>query len=209
MKTETENSHRSNAVAVLCARIDSIYKTMPTCDVYDEARDARTFAGGLPVIAHPPCRLWGRLYKLARSENPEAERAFGVWCAGQVRTNGGVLEHPAHSKLWKAAGLPKPGERDEFGGWTLAIPQFWFGHKAEKNTWFYIVGIDPSSIPPITLKLGEPTHVVSSTIQRRGEPGYRPSLKKKAREATPPAMAQWLVDLASMCVAPIAQKEVA
>ena len=46
-------------IAVLCARHDSPYKAIPTCDVYDEARDARTFPGGVPVIAHPPCRGFG------------------------------------------------------------------------------------------------------------------------------------------------------
>ena len=43
-------------VAVLFARADSIYKTLPGCDVYDIKRDARTWPGGCPVVAHPPCR---------------------------------------------------------------------------------------------------------------------------------------------------------
>lgn len=34
------------SVAVLFARADSIYKTMPQCDVYDIERDARTTRGG-------------------------------------------------------------------------------------------------------------------------------------------------------------------
>lgn len=51
-------------VAVLFARADSIYKGLPGVDVYDADRDARTFPGGCPVVAHPPCRAWavsGRL----------------------------------------------------------------------------------------------------------------------------------------------------
>ena len=40
-------------VAVLFAREDSHYKTLPQCDVYDMARDARTYDGPHPVVAHP------------------------------------------------------------------------------------------------------------------------------------------------------------
>lgn len=51
-------------VAVLFARRDSIYKLMPWANVYDDQRDALTWPGGTPVIAHPPCREWGRLYAM-------------------------------------------------------------------------------------------------------------------------------------------------
>ncbi|OAM89858.1 hypothetical protein OH491_17505 [Termitidicoccus mucosus] len=200
MKNETQNAPHSPAVAVLCVRDDSIYKSMPECDCYDAARDARSYRGSLPVVAHPPCRLWGNLYKFARAENPDAERALGVWCAGRVQALGGVLEHPAGSKLWPAAGLPYPGERDEFGGWTLAMPQYWLGHLAEKATWFYIVGIGPRDLPPVDLVLGEPSHVVGNAHgKRRADPTYKPTITKSAREATPPRLARWLVDLARQC----------
>ena len=46
-------------VVVLFVRADSIYKTLPGVECYDEARDARTWPGGCPVVAHPPCRTWG------------------------------------------------------------------------------------------------------------------------------------------------------
>ena len=45
-------------VAVLFARADSIYKTLPACDVYDIARDARWWPGGGPVVA----RWWPILH---------------------------------------------------------------------------------------------------------------------------------------------------
>jgi hypothetical protein len=38
----------SERVAVLFARKDSIYKTMPECDVWDIERDAREWPGGMP-----------------------------------------------------------------------------------------------------------------------------------------------------------------
>lgn len=74
-------------VAVLFARSDSNYKTMPGCDVYDIDRDARTFAGGLPVIGHPPCRAWGRLRQFAKVR-PD-EKALAPWAVEQVRAWGG------------------------------------------------------------------------------------------------------------------------
>ncbi len=186
------------AVAVLFARADSNYKTMPQCDVWGIERDARRFAGGTAVIAHPPCRAWGRLRAFARPRPDEKDLAF--FAVRQVREWGGVLEHPAHSTLWPAAGLPVPGQRDEFGGWTLPIVQGWWGHRAEKATWLYIVGVEPGEIPEIPLVLGEASHVVSSSRGiRKGDRGWRPECSKAEREHTPPQLAAWLVELASRC----------
>ncbi|HVZ17910.1 MAG TPA: hypothetical protein VG897_12380, partial [Terriglobales bacterium] len=78
-------------VAILFARQDSNYKAMTGTDVFDIDRDARTFAGGMPVVAHPPCRMWGRLRQFAKGR-PD-EKALGIWAVDQVRTWGGVLEH--------------------------------------------------------------------------------------------------------------------
>ncbi|WP_202122885.1 hypothetical protein, partial [Escherichia coli] len=76
-------------IAVLFARVDSNYKAMPECDVFDIERDARTFAGGMPVVAHPPCRAWGRLRKFAKPR-PD-EKALALFAVAQVRAFGGVL----------------------------------------------------------------------------------------------------------------------
>lgn len=188
-------------VAVLFARVDSVYKAMPGCDVYDIERDARTWPGGMPIVAHPPCRAWGSLAFLAKPR--PGERELAIWAVDQIRLNGGVLEHPERSKLWPEYGLPEPGSRDRFGGWTLPVLQNWWGHKAEKATRFYIVGIEPGDIPAIPLSLEYATHVVTKaprrkdgTRKRAGEAGYRPELSKKAREATPPRLAEWLVEVA-------------
>jgi hypothetical protein len=75
------------------------------------------FKGGSPVIAHPPCRLWGQMRFF--SSAPESEKLLAFFAVEQVRKNGGILEHPASSTLWEAAKLPAPGRRDSFGGWTL------------------------------------------------------------------------------------------
>lgn len=171
-------------IAVLFARHDSIYKTLPHCDVWDAERDARNWPGGCPVIAHPPCRAWGQLRHFA---NPlPGERELAIWAVQQVRQWGGVLEHPAQSQLWPEMELPKPGNRDEWGGFSVWICQHWFGHKAEKPTLLYIVGIEPAELPPIPFVLGESTHVIASTCKRR------PEVTKAEREHTPLALAEWL-----------------
>lgn len=194
----------TSPVAVLFARADSVYKSLPGCDVYDIERDARTYAGSAPIVAHPPCRAWGILRALAKPR-PD-EKALAPWAVEQIRRNGGVLEHPKASTLWPHMGLPAIGERDEFGGWTLPIFQCWWGHRAEKATLLYIVGCEPADIPEIPIVLGEPTHVVTRSGRRvdgsrirRGEPGYRPEISKAEREHTPAELAAWLVELARRC----------
>jgi hypothetical protein len=190
-------------VAVLFAREDSIYKTLPDVEVYDMARDARTYDGPWPVVAHPPCRAWGRLRSFA---NPRAdERNLARLAVALVREFGGVLEHPSGSTLWAAQGLPIPGERDAFGGWTCAAPQKWWGHKAEKATWFYVVGCAPSDQPNMPFVLGEATHVV----QTRMREDHRPHITKAEREHTPPDLARWLVELAGRCAMPVASRAAA
>lgn len=191
-------SGQSKKVAVLFARSDSLYRQFPECDVWDAERDARRWEGNCPVIAHPTCRAWGRLRHFARPCHDEP--ALAILAVHWVRKHGGVVEHPAHSKLWDVQGLemPRPidGIYDRFGGWTLPIVQSWWGHRAEKATWLYIVGCSPSQLPGIPLMLGDATHVIA-----RNKKGTRrrPVVTKKEREATPLALCKWLVSLAQSC----------
>lgn len=180
-------------VAVLFARADSVYKTLPDCDVWDIERDARTWQGGAPVVAHPPCRAWGRLRKFAKPRPDEKELA--LFAVEKVRTFGGVLEHPEGSTLWPVAGLPAPGRRDAFGGWTLPIYQSWWGHRADKATLLYIVGCEPNNVPDMPMMLGEATHVIAQSRKNN----RRPEVTKAEREHTPPALAAWLAELARRC----------
>lgn len=174
------NSKRG--VAVLFARSDSVYFGLEGCDVWDAERDARLWPGGVPVVAHPPCRAWGRLRTFAKPRPDEKDLAR--WAVGQVRQWGGVLEHPEGSSLWPDQGLPRPGRgADEYGGWTLAAPQSWWGHRATKASWFYIVGPGPRHLPAIPFQMGEGAAAVEN-------------LGKAAREHTPPDLAAWLVQVA-------------
>lgn len=185
-------------VAVLYARADSNYLALDGCDVWDAARDARRWPGGVPVVAHPPCRAWGRLRAFAKPR--EDEKVLALHAVECVRRWGGVLEHPSGSTLWTAAGLPRPFEEsDEWGGWTLPVSQFWWGHKAEKRTWLYIVGAAPDELPSIPFRMGYPTHTIGSSRRRKGESGWIPGTTKAEREHTPPALAAWLVQVARAC----------
>jgi hypothetical protein len=180
-------------IAVLFARADSVYKVLPGCDVWDIDRDARRWPGGGPAVAHPPCRAWGRLRHFA---NPRPdEKDLAIWAVDMVRRFGGVLEHPFASTLWPTAKLPKPGERDEFGGWTLTVLQQWFGHRAEKPTLLYIVGCGPDDLPLMPFQMGDASHVVQS----RKRDGSRPHITKAEREHTPRPFAEWLLEVARRC----------
>lgn len=181
-------------VAALYVRRDSVYKTLAGVDAWDEDRDARGWPGGAPVVAHPPCRLWAKLRQFAKASDPVAERQLAVDAIRRVQRFGGVLEHPAESTLWAHMGLPRPGRApDQFGGWTACVRQCDWGHKAEKLTWLYIVGVHPDDLPPMPPP-GEPTGLIKPT---RGVPrDGRKIVTKAEREHTPPEFARWLVDVA-------------
>lgn len=180
-------------VAVLFARADSVYKTLNACDVYDAERDARTYTGSAPVVAHPPCRAWGQLAHMAKPR-PD-EKALALFAVDAVRRCGGVLEHPAGSKLWPVAGLPEKSERDQWGGWTFQCSQYWWGHRAEKKTKLYIVGAGLHELPPVPFKVGRPEFVIGDS-GRASKGTKSPEVSKAEREHTPIDFAHWLVELA-------------
>lgn len=184
-------------VAVLFVRVDSCYKSMEGVDCFDIERDARTWPGGSPVVAHPPCRAWASLRFHAKPR--DGEKQLAIDAIALIRKYGGVLEHPHRSTLWPVAGLPEPGLMDEFGGWTLTIDQQWFGHRAQKRTRLYIVGCEPSNIPVMPLVLGKASHTVG-LWSGRDKATCRPSIAKHEYESTPPELAKWLVELARRCV---------
>lgn len=182
-------------VAVLFARADSVYKTLPGCDVWDIDRDARKWPGGAPVVAHPDCGPWGKLRQFCKLS--QERKDLGPLAVALVRTCGGVLEHPAESLLWAHCGMPTPGRApDRFGGWTAQVRQCDWGHKAEKLSWFYIVGCHPDDLPEIPAP-SEPTGLIKP---RRGVPrDGRKIVTKAEREHTPPDLARWLVETARRC----------
>lgn len=49
-------------IAALYVETGGSYFGLPCIDPWDEARDARQYAGPWPVIAHPPCQRWGKFW---------------------------------------------------------------------------------------------------------------------------------------------------
>lgn len=147
-------------VAALYVEKDGCYFGLPGVDPWDEARDARLYAGPHPVVAHPPCQRWGRFWH--GSTRKPHQFKFGddkgcfKACLASVRRWGGLIEHPADSGAWNPVdhperpgfGLPIPkkgagwSDPDEYGGRSCYVEQGHYGHVARKATFLYAVGID-------------------------------------------------------------------
>jgi hypothetical protein len=177
---------------VACLYIDprGPYPKMPGTDCWDEKRDAMLYTGPHPVVAHPPCGPWGRAAKFCRQDPAPALRAVE-----QVREHGGVLEHPADSLLWRAAGLPSPGTYDIHGGTTIRVCQVEWGHVARKKTWLYLVRVPPRliGVPPYPGR--QPTHWCRKRPGQKVPEGIK-MCSKEQRRRTPDLFAEWLVTLA-------------
>jgi hypothetical protein len=143
-------------IAALYIEAGGAYASLPGVETWDEARDARTYAGPHPVVAHPPCQRWGRFWH----GSPRKPHQFklgddgGCFAAAlaAARAWGGVLEHPEASQAWAAFGLnapPRAGgwvSADWEGGWTCRVEQGFYGHAARKATWLYANGVDLPSL---------------------------------------------------------------
>jgi hypothetical protein len=180
-------------VAVLYCDARGTYSRLDGVELWDEARDARGYAGPHPVVAHPPCGPWGRLKHLCKHQ----DRQLGPLAVEQVRRWGGVLEHPQWSGLWLHCGLPRPGELpDEHGGWTLAVNQVDFGHVALKPSWLYVVGLRPSEVR-VEVPPGVPTHVVSwASDEARAARRTLRKCSKRLTLYTPEPFALFLIGIA-------------
>lgn len=181
------------AVSALFVRKDSVYKELGV-DCWDMERNALNWPGGNPIVAHPPCRAWGQLSHFAKPRQGEKELAF--FAIDMIRKYGGVLEHPRASRLWPRY-LPMPGKVDEFGGYSISIDQFWWGHKAKKSTLLYIVRCPIRELPAIPMRFDAIQYVVSSSANSKR--CLKKEISKKEREATPIDFAKWLIEVASRC----------
>lgn len=172
------------------------YPQLPGVDCWGLARDATAYAGPWPVVAHPPCGHWGRLSHFCKDDGHT-----GPIAVAQVRRWGGVLEHPADSQLWRKCSMPAPGWLpDEWGGYTVAVNQCDWGHRAAKATWLYVVGCPVDRLPAVPPPVDRSGLLVVTNEQRKGDPGYRARLPGRERHLTPPAFADWLVAVARQCV---------
>jgi hypothetical protein len=165
-------------VAVLFVQDGGAYFGLPGVDPWPEARDARRYAGPWPVVAHPPCQRWGKLWAgqplwIKRTgERKKKGDDGGCFAAAldAVRRYGGVLEHPWGSHAWPHFGLnvpPRAGgwiAADFHGGWTCCVEQGRYGHYARKPTLLYSVGCD---LPELAWGKSEPTFPPEA-IERHG-----------------------------------------
>jgi hypothetical protein len=157
-------------IAALYVTAGGCYDNLPGVDPWDESRDARTYTGPHPVIAHPPCQRWGRFWhgstrKPHQYRLGEDEGCFeaALW---SLISWGGVLEHPADSKAWDAFGLGKPPRsggwvRGQYGTWSAYVEQGHYGHFSRKPTWLLASGVDlpdlvwgpaPQRLHPVALE---------------------------------------------------------
>jgi len=165
---------------VLFVHNRSNYKKLDVFDCYDEKRNALNYTGSEPVICHPPCRTFSRLRGL--SQAPIEEKQLAYWSIDLVRKNGGIVEHPHDSQLWKDKDVVKPGYTDQYGGFTICIDQSWFGYYTPKKTLLYIVGIKSKEIPDYDFN----RDINFRKFQ---------NLTKKQRSETTPELCIWLNEI--------------
>ena len=149
MSKKSRDKGSAPLYAALFVRVDSSYKQRNNCDAWDIDRDALNFQGSCPVVCHPPCRAWGQLSHMATPREGEAE--LSLWAIDTIRKNGGILEHPSGSRLFKKH-LPDANQfPDDHGGFTISIDQYDFGHVAHKPTKLYFCGIKGNQLPQLPL----------------------------------------------------------
>lgn len=189
-------------IAALFVMTGGTYFGLSGIDAWDEARDAMNYRGPFPVIAHPPCQLWGKMARVNYSRwggehnkpgNDDGKFAFAL---AAVNRFGGVLEHPAQSYAWPHHGLKKPvkGCWTRSGiGWVCEVWQSAYGHKANKATWLYYVGNEA----PFDLdwRRVAGTHQVGFQDQR-GKERNKPTLSKRESNGTPELFRDALIALA-------------
>lgn len=211
----SDEKARGRSVAALFVAEDGPYIDWPGVDAWPEARDARTYAGALPVVAHPPCERWGRFAKGApcnqRFKVGDDGGCFQAALAA-VQRCGGIIEHPQGSRAWRTFDLPIPSGRrwttaDAHGGRSCYIDQGAYGHIAKKPTWLYAV---LPHFPKMdwTRVWGRPRiggtgfhsrlERAKAKASSKGIPRF-PEVSKADRYLTPRPFAQLLIELADSC----------
>lgn len=168
-------------IAALYVETGGCYYGLPGVDPWDEARDARLYAGPHPVVAHPPCQRWGKLWAgqplwIKRTGERKVKGDDGGCfkaALAAVRKWGGVIEHPWQSQAWPHFGLNTPPREggwvnaDFHGGWTCCIEQGRYGHYARKPTLLLVYGVTLTYLESLTWGKGAP-RLDPAVIERMG-----------------------------------------
>lgn len=157
----------SKRIAILCANEDSEYFKFEGLDIYTQKRPISEFKGGMPIIAHPPCAQWGK-FKW-RSKKDIEDKMLALQCIEHLAENGGIMEHPASSDIWKR-NFPE-------GTRMYKIHMSDWGYKAKKETILAFYQVKPITMP-----------IQFNAIQGRIE-----LMDKKERAVTPYEMCKWLI----------------
>jgi hypothetical protein len=198
-------------IAALYIEPNGCYTKLSGVDAWCEMRDARSYSGPYPVIAHPPCQRWGRFWHGSTRKPHQfnlGDDGGCFWAALRaVRNWGGVLEHPCDSHAWKHFGLTPP---KRFAGWqsagdgegfTCYVEQGHYGHMSRKPTWLYAVGCD---LPELNWSRGEqrlhPTALARYGYEKARRIGMTAMVggkdKTKIRNATPNEFRDVLIAIA-------------
>lgn len=202
MAGETSGILGVEVIAALFVQTGGCYIGLDDVDPWDIDRDARLYNGEYPVVAHPPCQLWGNLafvnYKRWGGEHNVPGNDGGCFASALASVNrcGGVLEHPKNSRAFAAHGLVKPvgtGWMKSGEGWVCEVWQSAYGHRANKATWLYYKG----DVPPDELIWDRPkgSHQIGFYDQR-GAAKNKPTLGKRDANATPIPFRDALISLA-------------
>lgn len=213
-------------VAALFVETGGTYFGLPGVDPWDEARDARKYAGPHPVVAHPPCQRWGRFWHGSTAKPHQYLMGDDDGCfraaLEAICAHGGVIEHPADSHAW---------DRDHFdilkppraGGWieacsnepctegvdlhTCCVYQGHYGHFAGKPTWLLVAGARREDLPELRWgKVEQRIHPVA--LAKHGYAKARRigmvamvggKDKTRIRNATTPEFRDVLIDIARRC----------
>jgi len=191
-------------IAALFVQTDGCYFGLPNVDPWDEKRDARLYEGKFPVVAHPPCQLWGKFAHVnyarwgGEHNRPGNDQGCFKSALHNVIRCGGVLEHPAFSGAWESHGLTRPQgigwNRVGLHDWVCEVWQSAYGHLANKRTWLYYHGVGS----PIEARWDRPkgTHQIGFHDQR-GKAANKPTISGKKASATPKDFRDLLIGLAS------------
>jgi hypothetical protein len=165
-------------VAALYVESGGSYYGLPDVDPWDEVRDARSYMGPFPIVAHPPCQRWGKLWAgqplwIKRTGERKIKGDDGGCfksALAAIRQFGGVIEHPWGSHAWAHFGINMPPREGGWitaglcGGWTCCVEQGRYGHYARKPTLLLAYGCD---LPELNWGIGE-SRLDPAVIERMG-----------------------------------------